>query len=195
MRRKAAGPPRGGGARPAGGAPLRGPSPAGCGGRLRTDAAPPAGCGDRLRTDAAEPARVARVHRLPLPAKNFISRPASRSRRRFLEADRRHGAHRLAVQDVALSRRKQGFDSPWARHFRYKTGVRYQTGDAAGSLPPIGCRATMRPPHRGQTGRSACRRRCRTDAAWIVTESRWPQSVMLQLVSGALPSFDSCITQ
>jgi hypothetical protein len=24
-------------------------------------------------------------------------------------------AHRLAVQDVALSRRKQGFDSPWAR--------------------------------------------------------------------------------
>ncbi len=26
-------------------------------------------------------------------------------------------AHRLAVQDVALSRRKQGFDSPWARHF------------------------------------------------------------------------------
>ena len=25
-------------------------------------------------------------------------------------------AHRLAVQDVALSRRKQGFDSPWARH-------------------------------------------------------------------------------
>ena len=27
----------------------------------------------------------------------------------------RRSAHRLAVQDVALSRRKQGFDSPWAR--------------------------------------------------------------------------------
>ena len=26
-------------------------------------------------------------------------------------------AHRLAVQDVALSRRKQGFDSPWARQW------------------------------------------------------------------------------
>ena len=25
-------------------------------------------------------------------------------------------AHRLAVQDTALSRREQGFDSPWARH-------------------------------------------------------------------------------
>jgi hypothetical protein len=28
----------------------------------------------------------------------------------------RRGSHRLAVQDVALSRRKQGFESPWERH-------------------------------------------------------------------------------
>ncbi len=31
------------------------------------------------------------------------------------EPERKASAHRLAVQDVALSRRKQGFDSPWAR--------------------------------------------------------------------------------
>ena len=28
---------------------------------------------------------------------------------------RRRRSHRLAVQDVALSRRKQGFESPWER--------------------------------------------------------------------------------
>ena len=52
------------------------------------------------------PAKACHAPRSPLyptqePARNTRPPPLSR-------------AHRLAVQDVALSRRKQGFDSPWA---------------------------------------------------------------------------------
>jgi hypothetical protein len=36
-------------------------------------------------------------------------------RKRLYISRRLKSAHRLAVQDAALSRRKRGFDSPWAR--------------------------------------------------------------------------------
>ena len=58
---------------------------------------------------------------LPRQANATIRSPAARDRfapalyicRAYRTAEGR--AHRLEAQDVALSRRKQGFDSPWAR--------------------------------------------------------------------------------
>jgi hypothetical protein len=54
-------------------------------------------------------------------AKMFLDRALLPARRDdsialpLRSAGKSASAHRLAVQDVALSRRKQGFDSPWAR--------------------------------------------------------------------------------
>ncbi len=54
------------------------------------------------------PAKARSAARLPVPRESIMAPPRSFDGRQFR-------AHRLAVQDVALSRRKRGFDSPWAR--------------------------------------------------------------------------------
>ena len=62
--------------------------------------------GDSTGGAAREP--LAPSNRRPYSSGALRSRPES--------AAHKLCAHRLAVQDVALSRRKQGFDPPWARH-------------------------------------------------------------------------------
>lgn len=51
--------------------------------------------------------------------------------------EHRRRAHRLAVQDVALSRQKQGFESPWARQgdrYRRCSGVLNAIDDLAANM-------------------------------------------------------------
>ena len=66
--------------------------------------------GDGATRSAEAPRRepLAPSNRRPYSSGALRSRPES--------AAHKLCAHRLAVQDVALSRRKQGFDPPWARH-------------------------------------------------------------------------------
>ena len=49
--------------------------------------------------------------------------------------------HRLAVQDPALSRRLQGFKSPWGRHFISSFNVPFWSLSSVGRAPPLqgGC--------------------------------------------------------
>ena len=65
--------------------------------------------------------------------KGIAKRRVARYRTR-LRCQAQPRAHRLAVQDVALSRRKQGFESPWARQFRRKPDSLRDR--RAGSSPP-----------------------------------------------------------
>jgi hypothetical protein len=66
----------------------------------------------------------------PTPARRLAIAPASRYSLTALVR-----SHRLAVQDVALSRRKQGFDSPWER--QRNQGVVSNFDCRTGSVPNI----------------------------------------------------------
>src|ERR1700676_3293471 len=74
--------------------------------RARAPQEPTGGVRRRRASDAAGDNRP-KAH-LPAASRDSLASPP-----RITEPPR--SAHRLAVQDVALSRRKHGFDSRWAR--------------------------------------------------------------------------------
>ena len=75
-----------------------------------------------------------------LPPRALLSRTAADIE---TARPRQRGSHRLAVQDVALSRRKQGFESPWERHFSTRLRTVSEAADSPamasprGALPPM----------------------------------------------------------
>ena len=107
--------------------------------------------------------RPPRLKRRP-PAPLVLHSPPSRRYRRRL--DRRFPrSHRLAVQDVALSRRKLGFDSPWERQSFFAGG---DSRGASGSyfVPAARRRLTARDISRGAHAGSVMKSR-RWDGLWI----------------------------
>ncbi len=76
--------------------------------------------GRRLSESLSRLAHGRPAHGLKRPSARLAFPP---SRRYRSAPDRRlPRSHRLAVQDVALSRRKLGFDSPWERQFTRRAG-------------------------------------------------------------------------